>query len=208
MLLLRYRGRGQSLKDNFCKILSFFRNCNPKSVLVKPLPVKRGFSVAEAMITLLIVSIFMAASAPLMTKTYKQSVRQVEVQQPEGGGPAGAIMFFELSTCPEGWEPVSADLENYYPRITAQENNDQIGTTMEQMVHRHKHVSPIMAPRGQASKGAINIYRYGPGSIYDVGNLAGVSFDSVKPSSGFLFTSDGMNGDENIYNGNSLLTSK
>ncbi len=62
---------------------------------------KRGFSIAEAMITLLIVSIMLAAMAPIMSK------RRVSGGSSTSGVPAGAIMFFDLDSCPPTWTAVS-----------------------------------------------------------------------------------------------------
>lgn len=64
---------------------------------------KRGFSIAEAMITLLIVSIMLAAMAPIMSK------RRVSGGSSTSGVPAGAIMFFDLDSCPATWTVVSTD---------------------------------------------------------------------------------------------------
>lgn len=58
---------------------------------------KRGFSIAEAMMTLLIVSIMLAAMAPIMSK------RRVSGGSSTSGVPEGAIMFFNLNNCPPTW---------------------------------------------------------------------------------------------------------
>ena len=80
--------------------------------------------------------------------------------------PVGAVMFFNLSTCPDGWMPLVDNngntLDGYYPRI-AGERSPELGKTKEQMVHRHKHVSPKLT--GSLSGNPfvpITDFRYGP----------------------------------------------
>ncbi len=66
-------GGGQALKDRSDKKFTFFEKINFDSLDLIILPSKKGFSVAEAMITLLIVSVALAAMAPMMTKKMKTS---------------------------------------------------------------------------------------------------------------------------------------
>ena len=83
--------------------------------------------------------------------------------------PKGAVMFFNLTSCPDGWSAIT-DMGGRYPRIATYKDGklaDAINSTKEQMVHRHKHVSPFMAFAGA---GMMNMHRYGPylfpGTIY------------------------------------------
>ena len=95
---------------------------------------KAGFSIAEAMVTLTVVSVAMAASAPIITKATKNSNNSVDIdvilRQLE---PPGMVKFFHDRGCPTGWEPLTADdgssLEGYYIRLTTNGNN--AGTTLE-----------------------------------------------------------------------------
>ena len=79
--------------------------------------------------------------------------------------PKGTVMFFKLSSCPKGWQAVTdangKSVSGYYPRI-ANAGDAEIGKTKEQMVHKHKHVSPFMAYYGLAMA---NQLRYGPYSF-------------------------------------------
>jgi len=129
----------------------------------------RAFSVAEAMIALLIGSLILGYSAPMIAKQIKHNnMSDVQVQvlsrkieelrRTQTNIPAGAIMFFNLRRCPTGWDPVSTDFIGHYPRIVG-EDDDSTNTTVEQMVHKHKHVSPFLPYYGLSMK---NQLRYGP----------------------------------------------
>lgn len=63
---------------------------------------KKAFSIAEAMITLLIVSMALAAMAPIISKQQKASLA---IQ--DAAIPIGAIMMFDLDSCPVGWRPLT-----------------------------------------------------------------------------------------------------
>ena len=56
-----------------------------------------AFSVAEAMMSLLIVSLILAAMAPLFTKKATSNLYTETI-------PIGAIMLFNRANCPLGWE--------------------------------------------------------------------------------------------------------
>ena len=72
------------------------------------------------------------------------------------------LCFFNSRTCPDGWKPLvdseGVQYDGYYPRIGA-EGSSEIGTIKEQMVHKHKHVSPFLPYYGLQMK---NQLRYGP----------------------------------------------
>ncbi len=125
-----------------------------------------GFSVAEMAIALLIGSLILGAAAPLITKQIKNEgsstiEREILIKNLF---PKGAIMFFERTDkkCPDGWSPVATaanGLDGYYPRI-AMEGASEIGQKKEQMVHKHKHVSPALFALNGSS--FANTFRYGP----------------------------------------------
>lgn len=73
---------------------------------------KKGFSVAEAMITLLIVSLALAAAAPLFTK------RNVSSQNVEISIPSGMVAFFDLDVCPSGWSKLDSKYDGAFIRNT------------------------------------------------------------------------------------------
>lgn len=81
-----------------------------------------AFSIAEAMITLLIISIIMAASAPIVSHKLKSSsfdyarLKQEIIGELNGeiGIPAGTIMLWgrQNQNCPQGWSQVRDINEN------------------------------------------------------------------------------------------------
>lgn len=99
---------------------------------------RTAFSVAEAFIVLLVGSIALGMSAPMITKQIKAQnmtdtqfrvinreadelrdlvndlMEEIEDLRNNNNGstPSGAVMYFDLSSCPEGWTP----LTNKYPK--------------------------------------------------------------------------------------------
>lgn len=119
-------GGGRDLKEK--SWLSFVLLKNEKSLRM---PIRKGFSIAEAMITLLIVSVMMVASAPLISRQIKNNAandiqtlklikRIEELESKVGTVPAGAVMFFDSATCPEedGWVPVDTSWNGRFPRFS------------------------------------------------------------------------------------------
>ena len=78
---------GTSKGSVFMQIL---KNNQLISFSFKPVS-KRAFSIAEAMITFLIVSVVLAAAAPMMTKKSKPHIEP----EKENPIPKGAVMFFD-----------------------------------------------------------------------------------------------------------------
>ncbi len=83
----------------------------------------KGFSIAEAMITMLIVSIAMAAMAPIMSKKIQSDGKSSAVI------PSGMVSFFNLSTCPNGWSAVNGSWNNRFIRIA--NGARAVGSTQE-----------------------------------------------------------------------------
>ncbi len=132
--------------------------------------VQKAFSVAEAMVALLVGSIALGMAAPMITKQIRQNnfvdaEQRIIRNQIDNIIPEGAIMFFNARRCPTGWAPVT-NLGGYYPRIANVDadgtyNDDyNNGDLIEQMVHKHKHVSPYLQALNAESE--VNSFRYGP----------------------------------------------
>ena len=80
---------------------------------------KCAFSVAEAMVVLLIMSIVLGVSAPLISKQSKKIVEdrnKVDILVPYG-----AVMFFDpelVKKCPSGWEKLPSKYEGRFIRTS------------------------------------------------------------------------------------------
>lgn len=105
---------------------------------------KKAFSVAEAMIALLIGSIALGMAAPMITKQLKtqnfsdtqsrfllERMERLEAEM----NPEGIIRFFYDRACPPGWTPITAadgrSLDGHYLRLSSSSDDDEIGTTLE-----------------------------------------------------------------------------
>ena len=111
---------------------------------------RKAFSVAEAFIVLLVGSIALGMSAPMLTKQIKAQnmtdtqfrvinreadelrdlvndlMEEIEDLRNNNNGstPSGAVMYFDLSSCPEGWTP----LTNKYPKAANSFIRNQSGS--------------------------------------------------------------------------------
>ena len=126
----------------------------------------------EAMIVLLIGTIALGMSAPMISKQLRnetlnsaqfqvinRKIESLEEQVRESKVPKVTVAFFcsavtaqsASNPCPKGWTSIK-DLGGHYLRIASFNSSgslvDFVDSTMEQMVHKHKHVSPFMAYYG------------------------------------------------------------
>lgn len=79
----------------------------------------KAFSVAEAMIALLIGSIALGMAAPMITKQVKVqnfSDAQFRISR-DYMVPRGAVMFFNLESCPDKWSEVPSSWANSFLMI-------------------------------------------------------------------------------------------
>lgn len=108
---------------------------------IKPI---KAFSIAEAMIALLIGSLILGSVAPMVSKQIKFnnasdaqiSVLLRRIEQLENRiEPEGSIKFFYDRPCPTGWTSIvsrsNESLDGYYLRISTSTNASTIGTTLE-----------------------------------------------------------------------------
>ena len=200
----------------------FFNQLN-----LKKIQYQKAFSVAEAMVALLIGSVALRAAAPMITKQIKhnnlnnaqsqiimgqinqsnnhinqtfQSINELqeEINElrnkiEESSIPAKTIAFFNRTTCPSGWVAVADKngnaLKGFYPRI-ASEKDEDIGSTKEQMVHKHKHVSSQIEENNGYLSGN---HRHNPSSIKShIGRSVG-TYRGVAYTGSLTYTGDGMN---------------
>ena len=100
----------------------------------------RAFSVAEAMISLLIGSLILGYSAPMIAKQIKHNnMSDVQVQvlnrkieelrRTQANVPSGAVMFFNLPTCPDGWSDISSNWNGRFPRFAGSYTSLEYDTT-------------------------------------------------------------------------------
>ena len=68
---------------------------------------KKGFSVAEALMTLLIVSCLLAICAPLFSQRMKQDAMLMA-----GNVPSGTIIYYDGTICPDGYSALSEKYPN------------------------------------------------------------------------------------------------
>lgn len=80
---------------------------------------KKAFSVAEAMIALLLGSLALGMAAPMITKQMKHedlAYAQYETLK-RTIVPSGAIMFFDRANCPDGWTPLDNKYNGRYFKV-------------------------------------------------------------------------------------------
>ncbi len=67
---------------------------------------QKSFSIAEGMVLLLLTSVALSFVAPLISKRTIQNQQIASIS--ERMIPSGAIMFFDLENCPQGWTNVTS----------------------------------------------------------------------------------------------------
>lgn len=168
-----------------------------------------------------IVGIALGTATPLISKTMKHNAgtdialqhlqNQIDdLRRNQSNVEDGAVMFYATENCPENWAKING-FGGHYLRI--QNDGETIGSVKEQMVHRHKHVSPYISFNNSTMS---NSFRYGPfapdneaeddpyfGDIkYPKANfnffLGGPSYPGASYSNWYLYTSDGMNRTETL----------
>lgn len=128
-VLLSCKEDYQGFRGNSCRILSFSEN----PVKAKGRTIVRAFSVAEAMIALILVSVTLAMSAPLISRQMKNSsgsslqLAQLmhRIEALEATVPPGAVMYFDpdlVESCPDGWERVPDKYAGRYFRVAGTYN--------------------------------------------------------------------------------------
>jgi len=77
------------------------------------------------MIALLIGTIILGFSAPIISRQLKNEAftnTQMQILQRRiaQAVPAGAVMFFNLDTCPDGWDPINNEWNGRFPRFAGE----------------------------------------------------------------------------------------
>lgn len=115
---------------------------------------KKGFSIAEAMVMLLIVSLALAAWAPLLSRKMKYQTENIKEIDTKIDVPIGAIMFFHpgvtnyvktssSNPCPPGWKQLPVNFNDRFIRITdGRMGSRNFGTYQEDAFKEHSHVVP------------------------------------------------------------------
>ena len=96
---------------------------------------RAAFSIAEAFITLLIVSVALGSAAPLISKSMKnsqisnfqimqlqQQMQQLRTEVINNRVPAGTIAFFADDDCPPGWTQLGNAYNGRFPRFAGNYN--------------------------------------------------------------------------------------
>ena len=92
------------------------------------------------MIALLIGSLILGYSAPMIAKQLKHNnMSDVQVQvlnrkieelrRTQANIPSGAVMFFNLPTCPNGWSDISSNWNGRFPRFAGSYTSLEYDTT-------------------------------------------------------------------------------
>ena len=147
---------------------------------------KKGFSVAEAMIALLIGSIALGMSAPMITKQVKQNnysnvqysvmnkkmdLQDKKLEDAENdiynyidemiaqvdGIPSGAVMYFDLAACPDGWSL----LTKKYPKAENAFIRNKSGTSRA-LGNWQQNAAPDIVGSFDGNINDNNAYKKGP----------------------------------------------
>ena len=135
---------------------------------------KNAFSVAEALIALLIGSLILGASAPMISKQLKHnnmSDTQVQVlnrkieelRTTQSSIPSGAVMYFDLGTCPEGWSALTSK----YPSAANAFIRNQSGSGRTIGNWQQNAAPNIQGSFGPITTGLLsNVNPYSSGAVY------------------------------------------
>lgn len=121
---------------------------------------KRGFSVAEAMVVLLITSLALATASPLISKMMKSDgaskigynnleekienmENKLEILEEQLKDletiPSGSVVFFNLASCPTGWKNVTTlGWGGRFFRVA--DTNNPRNVLQEDMIKSHSHL--------------------------------------------------------------------
>ncbi len=132
------QGGGRILRDKSDEKFTFSGNLNGGSFNFNFFCSKKAFSIAEAMITLLIVSMALAAMAPMVSKQVKGVNNSIDKDALKNEiikelqkdlVPKGSVMFVSKieeykgnNACPQGWRNAGSAWDGRYPRMTTDFN--------------------------------------------------------------------------------------
>lgn len=80
--------------------------------------VKHAFSLVEILISLVVVSVLLAAFVPVITKKMSKNI---DIELPSGSAPVGTIVMYLGQTPPSGWLVCNGEefSETTYPKLYA-----------------------------------------------------------------------------------------
>ncbi len=88
----------------------------------------KAFTLAEMLVSILIISIALMAMAPMLTKKAQQKVPEVQIIEKKDSIPKGAIILWFGSQIPDGWVECSG-------QNIDEENFNEIKDNLEQNQH-------------------------------------------------------------------------
>ena len=100
-------------------------------------------------------------------------------------------MFFDLHRCPDGWDFVGDEYIGHYPRIVGEGNDNEVGEQLEQMVHKHKHISSQI---DDYSSNISKHTRHNPSGLSSSVSLTIGTYRGIAGGGRLTYTGDGMNG--------------
>jgi len=175
----------------------------PQGVSLTPI---KAFSVAEAMIALLIGSLVLGYSAPMIAGQIKHNNmsdvqaqvlnRKIEeLRSTQANIPSGAVMYFDLASCPVDWSPLST----IYPNAANAFIRNQSGSGRALGDWQQNAAPNIIGSFGPITTGYLsNANPYSSGSVYlssnslaggrggsDLRRISSMNFDASRSSSAY-----------------------